>query len=61
LNLQIEASKASESNDERFIVNLQKLHVQRLFWKPKRRNAICWAFYVVNEKKNQRMAKVLKS
>ncbi len=47
--MQIEASKAFESNDERFIVNLQKLHAQRLFKTPKKRNAIC--FYVVNDNK----------
>ncbi len=49
LSLEIEASKACESNNEIFILNLQKLHVQRLFWKPKKRNAICWVFYVVND------------
>jgi hypothetical protein len=31
LNLEIEGSKVIKSNDERFILNLQKLHVQRLF------------------------------
>jgi len=31
LSLEIEPSKASENNDEIFISNLQKLHVQRLF------------------------------
>ncbi len=31
LSLEIEASKAFENNDEIFISNLQKLHVQRLF------------------------------
>jgi hypothetical protein len=30
-NLEIEGGKATKSNDERFILNLQKLHVQRLF------------------------------
>jgi hypothetical protein len=52
LSLEIEASKACESNNEIFILNLQKLHVQRLFWKPKKRNAICWVFYVVNDNKS---------
>jgi hypothetical protein len=51
LSLEIEASWASKSNDHRLILNLQKLHAQRLFWKPKRRNAICWVFYVVNDNK----------
>jgi hypothetical protein len=31
LSLEIEASKACKNNDEIFISNLQKLHVQRLF------------------------------
>jgi hypothetical protein len=52
LSLEIEASKACESNNEIFILNLQKLHAQRLFWEPKRRNAICWVFYVVNDNKS---------
>jgi hypothetical protein len=45
LSLESEASRVFESIDERFILNLQKLHVQRLFWKPERINAICWALY----------------
>jgi hypothetical protein len=49
--LETEASWASKNYDERFILNLQKLHVQKLFRKPKRRNIICWAFYVVNDNK----------
>ncbi len=40
LNLEIERSKATKSNDERFILNLQKLHVQRLFWKLEGRYAL---------------------
>jgi len=51
LSLEIEASWASKSNDERFILNLQKLHAQRWFWKPKGRNAICCTFYVGNDNK----------
>jgi hypothetical protein len=31
LNLEIEGNKATKSNDERFFLNLQKLHVQILF------------------------------
>ncbi len=31
--------------------NLKKLHAQRLFWKPNNRNALCWAFYYVNDNK----------
>jgi hypothetical protein len=51
LSLDSEVNKAIEKNDERFILNLQKLHAQRLFWKLKGRNAICWAFYVLNDNK----------
>jgi hypothetical protein len=25
------------------------LHAYKLFWKPRGRNALCWAFYVVND------------
>jgi len=45
LSLEIQANMAFESNDERFILNLQKLHTKRLFYKLERRNAICWALY----------------
>ncbi len=31
--------------------NLKKLHAQRLFWKSNSRNALCWAFYCVNDNK----------
>ncbi len=31
--------------------NLKKLHAQRLFWKPNSKNALCWAFYYVNNNK----------
>jgi hypothetical protein len=51
LSLEIEVSRASKSNDERFILNLQKLHAQRLFWKLEGRDAICRAFYVINDNK----------
>jgi hypothetical protein len=44
LSLEIEVNKAFESNNEIFILKLQKLHVQRLFWKLERINAICWEF-----------------
>jgi hypothetical protein len=31
--------------------NLRTMHVQRKIWKGYNRNAICWAFYFVNENK----------
>lgn len=49
--METKVTKAIEKNNERFILNLQNLYVQRLFSKPKGRNAICWAFYAVNDNK----------
>jgi len=51
LCLETKTIKVVESNNERFVLNLHKLHAKRLFWKSERRNAICWAFYVVNDNK----------
>jgi hypothetical protein len=31
--------------------NLKKLHAQRTFWRGNNRNALCWAFYCVNDNK----------
>jgi hypothetical protein len=31
--------------------NLMKLHAQRAFWRRNSRNALCWAFYCVNDNK----------
>jgi hypothetical protein len=31
--------------------NLQKLHVQRNFWRRHNKNSLCWAFYCVNDGK----------
>jgi hypothetical protein len=36
------------------------LHVHRLFWKPYGKNALCWAFYVINDN-TQVGGKVLQS
>jgi hypothetical protein len=30
---------------------LRKLRAQRLFWKPNSKNALCWAFYYVDDNK----------
>jgi hypothetical protein len=30
-------------------INLQKLHAQRKKWKGHERNALCWAFHIVND------------
>jgi len=47
VNFQIEGSKNSKMNEK----NLKKLHVQRTFWRGNSRNALCWAFYCVNDNK----------
>jgi len=31
--------------------SLKKLHTKRTFWKGNNRNALCWAFYCVNDNK----------
>jgi hypothetical protein len=31
--------------------NFKKLYVQRTFWRRNSRNALCWAFYCVNDNK----------
>ncbi len=35
---------------------LQKLHVQRIFWKGHNKNYLCWAFYCVNDGKEVEVA-----
>jgi len=30
-------------------VNIKKLHVQRVFWKPHNKPLLCWVFYYVND------------
>jgi hypothetical protein len=31
--------------------NEKKLHAQILFWEPNNKNALCWAFYYINDNK----------
>jgi hypothetical protein len=31
--------------------NIKKLHAQKIFWRRNNRNALCWAFYCVNDNK----------
>ncbi len=31
--------------------HFKKLHIQRKFWKPKGRNALCWSFFCINDNK----------
>jgi len=37
--------------EEKMKNNLNKLHAQRSFWKANNINALCWAFYCVNDSK----------
>jgi hypothetical protein len=37
-------------------IKFQKLHVQRKFWKVHNINALCWAFYCVNDGKKVEIA-----
>ncbi len=36
-------------NEEKMKANFKKFHAQRSFWKGNNRNALCWAFYCVND------------
>jgi hypothetical protein len=47
VSLQIERSRNLEMNEN----NLKKLHAQKTFWKGNSINALCWAFYCVNNNK----------
>jgi hypothetical protein len=46
-SLQTKGSRNLEMNEK----NLKKLHAQRTFWRKNSKNALCWAFYCVNENK----------
>jgi hypothetical protein len=50
-NVQIENSKVEKNGKQIMKQNLQKLHVQRKFWRGHNRNSLCWAFYCVNDGK----------
>jgi hypothetical protein len=47
VNLQIKWNKNLEINEN----NLRKIFAQRTFWRGNSRNALCWAFYCVNDNK----------
>jgi len=46
-SLQTKGSRNLEMNEN----NLKKFHVQRVYWKGNNINALCWAFYYVNDNK----------
>jgi hypothetical protein len=50
-NMQIENSKVEENGEQIMKKNLQRLHVQRKIWRGHNRNSLCWAFYCVNDGK----------
>jgi hypothetical protein len=40
-----------KKNEEKMKEILKKVHAQKLFWKPHSKNALCWAFFYVNDNK----------
>jgi len=46
-NFQIKVCRNLEMNEN----HLKKLHAQKVFWKRNSNNALCWAFYCVNDNK----------
>jgi hypothetical protein len=55
-NVQIKNSKVEENGERIMQLFLQKLHVQRNFWKGHNINSFCWAFYCVNDGKEVEFA-----
>jgi hypothetical protein len=50
-NVWKEGSKNLEKNEQKMKEILKKVHAQRLFWKSHSKNALCWAFFYVNDNK----------
>jgi hypothetical protein len=50
-NVQRENNRIEENGKQIMKKKLQKLHVQREFWKGHDINFLCWAFYCVNDGK----------
>ncbi len=48
-SLQTQLSIVPKSDQENVNQRFHVLHAQRLFWKPYGKNALCWAFYVIND------------
>ncbi len=46
-NVQIERIVNPKTNEEKMKENLKMLHAQRLFWKPKSKNVLCWPFIML--------------
>ncbi len=47
VSFQTKGSKFLKMNEK----NLKKLYAQKTFWRGNTRNALCWAFYCVNDNK----------
>ncbi len=59
-NLQIEGSRNPKMNEEKMKENFRKLHAQISSLRRNSRNALCWAFYYVNDNKEVNATKLLK-
>ncbi len=55
-NVQTKNSRIEKNGKQIMKKNLQKLHVQRKFWRGHNRNSLRWAFYCVNDGKEVEVA-----
>jgi hypothetical protein len=46
-----QGSRIPRMNEKKMKEKFEKLHVQRSFWRGNNKNALCWAFYCVNDNK----------
>jgi hypothetical protein len=46
-----QGSRIPKMNKNKMKEKIEKLHVQRSFWRRNNKNALCWAFYCVNDNK----------
>jgi hypothetical protein len=50
-SVQIKRNKNPKTNEKKMKDNSRKLHAQILFWEANNENALCWAFYCINDNK----------
>jgi hypothetical protein len=55
-NVQTKNNKVEENGKQTMKKKLQKLLVQRNFWRRHNKNSLCWAFYCVNDWKEVEIA-----
>jgi hypothetical protein len=55
-NVQTKNNKVEENGKHIMKKKLEKLHVQRNFWKAHNRNSLCWTSYCVNDGKEVEVA-----